>query len=48
MKRTVSLLAAAALVASAAWGDGRIYVEDNTAKGIVNANGQLVVECGLG
>lgn len=48
MKRTVSLLAAAALAASAAWGDGWIYVEDNTAKGIVNANGQLVVECGLG
>ena len=43
-----AFLILAAFAARTAWGDGRIYVEDKTAKGIVNANGQLVVECGLG
>ncbi len=43
-----AFLVLAALAASAAWGDGWIYIEDNTAEGFLNANHQLVVKCGLG
>ena len=43
-----AFLILAAFAAGTAWGDGRIYIEDGTAEGFLNANHQLVVKCGLG